>query len=59
MLGFLKDDNGNWSMMRLTMFVSLIVAIIVTFTTKDIAMVGLWLGVATLGKVRQKAAERK
>jgi len=57
-LSFLKDDKGNFSMMRLTMFISLIVAIVVTFTTKDVEMVGLWLGVATLGKVGQKAFEK-
>jgi len=58
-MSFLKDDKGNLSMMRLTMLVSLIVAIIVTFTTKDIAMVGLWLGVSTAGKVGQKVVESR
>lgn len=59
MKGFLKDDKGNWSMMRLNMGVALLVAIAKTFIAPDIAMVSLWLGVATLGKLGQKFSENK
>ena len=55
---FLQDDKGNFSSVRLTYFVSIIVAIVVTFTTKDLPMASMWLGAATGGKVISKFLEK-
>ena len=56
--GFLQDSKGDFSSARLTFVVGMIVAIVVTFTTKDIAMAGMWAGLATTGKLASKFLER-
>lgn len=56
--GFLQDNLGNFSSIRLTYFVSMAVAIVVTFTTKDLAMASMWAGLATASKVVSKRMEK-
>ena len=56
--GFFQDSAGNFSSIRITYFVSIIVAVVVTFTTQDFAMASMWLGVATVGKTAAKFLEK-
>lgn len=45
-LEFLQGPSGEWSMKRAFAFLCFIVAVVVAFVTKDVAMVGVFLAPA-------------
>ncbi len=53
-----KEDNGNFSAMRVYCFIALIVAVVLTFTGGSFEMVILWLVSAFAPKSIQKAIEK-
>ena len=56
---FFQNDAGQYSMMRLIVFMCAVSGIIGAFTGMSATLVGILLGSATTGKGLQKFGERK
>lgn len=54
-----KDNNQQFSSMRVMSFISLIVAIVATFTGSSIDIIIIWITGAFAPKTIQKFAENK
>ncbi len=58
-VGFFQDADGNWSSKRISSFICIITAIVVAFTTKDVAMSTTFLSAGLLLQGVSVWAEKK